>query len=800
MKEYYLSIVMRYGEGTHVLFSMENDMMVKEEVYHFVQNPVKKNGILTWDTDVIFQEILHGMKKCKEIGKIPVSVGITGWGCDYVLLDKKNEMIGGAFHGMDQRSWWLGDEIGKFLPESDLYSMTGLWKRPFISLYQLMADKLEIPERIERAEHFLLLTDYFHFLLCGIMKNEYTGAATSMLINPNTKDWNHELIEILGLPHRIFGEIVRPGEQLSELLPEIADIIGYNCKVILPCTYDMASMCAALPSNEKNAIFIRSDEYASIGREIQEADCSERSRKYSFTNDAAYQGYLYYEIIMGVGMMQRIRSELAPELSLAEIGDMAQQAKITSVVDILDPRYHYAESIAKAVADACGEMGQTIPKTVGEYASVLFRSLAKAFAEAVENTEKLTEQKGACIHVIGTIYDVHYLNQLLAEETGLPVTAGPIDARAVGNAIIQMISSGVFRNLKEARECIGRSFEIHRYYPHARESISDAQVVQSWNTAEIVIRCAKLLSGTKDFDFAINQVLLEISKVVRPDRLMIIGTDHITVNVLYEWTAIDVPPRKTYLQNIPYEAIEVWEKYVREDGVVIQRKGESSLGIKRFNDDIIPKSFIPNMMAVPLFNNEKLIGYLGVENFLDEEIINIRELLETISFFIASEMIVHRLMMELKVLGSTDMLTGVNNRNAMNGKISELAGKTVPVGVLYADVNGLKRVNDEQGHIAGDALIKRAGEILMKVFASSCIFRAGGDEFVIIEDNVDQNLFLREVQKLEDILAKEKGIAIAVGYHWSETAVDLNDTVRKADEAMYENKQKFYKEHNLKPR
>ena len=176
MKEYYLTVVMRYGEGTHALFSVEDGIMVKEEVYHFVQQPVKENGILAWDTEAIFREILLGMKKCREIGKIPVSVGITGWGSDYVLLDAKKEMIGGAFYGMDRRSWELGDEIGKSLPESKLYSMTGLWKRPFTSLYQLMADKVEMSERIENAEHFLTLTDYFHFLLCGIMKNEYTGA------------------------------------------------------------------------------------------------------------------------------------------------------------------------------------------------------------------------------------------------------------------------------------------------------------------------------------------------------------------------------------------------------------------------------------------------------------------------------------------------------------------------------------------------------------------------------------------------------------------------------------------------
>ena len=661
-------------------------------------------------------------------------------------------------------------------------------------IFELAATLLhEMPQRMEKAEHFLTLTDYLHFLLCGIMKNEYTGAATSMLINPKTGNWHHELIEILELPGRIFGEIAGPGEELSELLPEIADIVGYSCKVILPCTYDVASMFTTLPLNEKNAIFIRSDEYASIGREIQEADCSERSRKYSFTNGAAYHGYLYYTNIMGVGIVKKVQAELAPEFSLAEISDMAQRAKTNSTVDVLDPRYHSADSVAKVVADACKEVGQTIPKTIGEYAAILFRSLAKAFAETIENTEKLTGQKSSCIHIIGTAYDAHYLNQLLADETGLPVTSGPTMARFVGNAIVQMISSGVFRNLHEAQECVRKSFEIHRYFPHAKEHVSDEQVMQSWNTAEIVIRCAKLLSGTKDFDFAMNQVLLEISKVVRPDRVMIIGTNRVTAKVLYEWAAIDVPARKSQLQDFPYAAIELWEKYAREEGVVIRREGENPSWMNQVHNDILVQNQIKNLMAVPLYDNEELIGYLGVENFLDEEIVNIRELLETISFFVASVMVNHRLMTE-------DLLTGVCNRNTMNGKISGLDGKSVPVGILYADVNGLKRVNDEQGHIAGDALIKRAAGILTKVFAPSCVFRAGGDEFVIIVDDIEQESFFEEVRKMEDILAKEQGIAMAVGYKWAESAMNLNETVKKADEAMYENKQRFYRENHLKPR
>lgn len=174
-KQYYLSIVMRYGEGSHILFWLEDGVMKKKRIYHFVNEPVVKDGILTWDVENLFEEILIGMKKCREAGMIPYSVGITGWGFDYVFLDKEGKRTGDVYHGMDRRSWGMGEEIDKIFQESEIYSMTGGRKQPFSILYQLMADKVQKPERLEKAEHLLILPDYFHYLLTGVMKSEYTS-------------------------------------------------------------------------------------------------------------------------------------------------------------------------------------------------------------------------------------------------------------------------------------------------------------------------------------------------------------------------------------------------------------------------------------------------------------------------------------------------------------------------------------------------------------------------------------------------------------------------------------------------
>lgn len=481
------------------------------------------------------------------------------------------------------------------------------------------------------------------------------------MADPKTGDWHWKLIRKLGFPKRLFGEIIRPGTVLSEsLLPKIVETIGYSCKVTVPCTYDASSLFVALPSKEEDSIIIRADDYASIGMEISEADCSEKSRKYEFTNEAGYQ---YYKIVMGVGLLKQVQAVLAPDISLAEISSLAVRSKIHSVVDVFDRRFHLTENVAEEIASACREVGEEVPKTVGDYGAVIYRSLARAFSKAVSEVEERTGKRGSCVHVLGMAQEAHYLNQMIAEETQKSVTAGPKDTRAVGNAVVQMMANGVFSDLSEARECIGKSFYIRYFTPHKRESVSEKQVLRSYNTAEMAIRCAKLLSGHKDYDFAMNQVLLEISKVVHPD-----------------------------------------------------------------------------------------------------------------------------------------MLTGVYNRNAMNAKISELNEKQVSVGVLYADVNGLKRVNDELGHIAGDALIKRAAGVLMQVFDRQYVFRAGGDEFVIIMGDVEREAFLEKVTGLEEILKRAKEFSMAVGYRFTETAERLDQTVREADEAMYANKQRYYREHRLKPR
>ncbi|MCR5656454.1 MAG: diguanylate cyclase [Butyrivibrio sp.] len=798
--EYYLSICIHFEEGWHTLFYKENDVLHMEEIHRFNMQKKECCDGLVFDIDHIFLEILYGMKKCKDVGKLPKSVGITGWTSDYVLLDENDKIIRECYDGFWGQYSVTSEEVEWYIPESKLYSLTGKKKAVSLPLYQLLYDKIHREGVVEKASCMMPIPDYLHFLLCGKKVVEYTSAASSQLFDLNEGIWYKELIDKLELPYGIFCDVVRPGTNLGKIQSEIEKEIGYSCNVVVPCVFDNASTFTALPANDEHPIFIRADNYAAIGIKIDRADYSEVSRKYEYTNEALYDGFQYYKYVVGTAPLEAIINESGIKMDFEELIKLAETEKIQSIIDFNDSRFISTDNTLQKVEDSCREQGMIVPKTIGEAAAVVCRSIIKIITQNVMDIQKHVNIKASSIHVLGMAQDIDYMNQLIADETGLFVTSGPKDTRLVGNAIIQMMAGGEFANLSEARNCISRSFNIKHYQPSKKVNISEKQLRQAYNTSQIAIRCAKYLYGVRDFDAGVNQVLSEIGKAVHPDRVTIVGIDGESVNMLYEWTAYDIQPMITTIKNIPTEAIWLWTDAISKNGVFIQKNGEITDGRSQIHLDIIENGRINNILEVPLYDKDDCVGFLGVENFIEDEIVNIQELLETVSFFIAAVLVNERLVMKLRILSNTDMLTGVYNRNAMNVFISELSEKNLPVGVLYADVNGLKKVNDEFGHAAGDSLIKRASGILMQVFDRTNIFRAGGDEFVVIMSDSSKNDFLKNIKKLEDILFKAKEFSMAIGYKYTDNSMMIDRIVREADEAMYANKQKYYRDHHLKPR
>lgn len=464
MTEYYLAVDIGASSGRHILAHMEDGRMVMEEMHRFPNGLVQKGGEACWDLEQLFREIKTGLVKCREAGKTPVSMGIDTWAVDYVLLDEQGNILGNTVGYRDRRTEGMDALVYAEIPEEELYGRTGIQKQIFNTIYQLRAVKERHPEYLEQAESMLMVPDYFHYLLTGKKAAEYTNATTTQLVSPAAKDWDWELIERLGYPKRIFQPVAKPGCVLGNFTKEIQEELGFDCQVILPATHDTGSAVLAVPSNEDKTLYISSGTWSLMGVERMEADCSAKSRELNFTNEGGYDyRFRYLKNIMGLWMIQSLKKELKDEYSFAQLCSMAEQEEISSLVDCNDNRFLAPDSMTAAVQAYCQERGQQVPETPAQLASVIYRSLADCYGKTVTEIEEITGERYSRLHVVGGGANADYLNRLTAEATKKTVLAGPTEATAIGNLLVQMMAKGVFGGLQEARQCVYESFDIATY-------------------------------------------------------------------------------------------------------------------------------------------------------------------------------------------------------------------------------------------------------------------------------------------------------------------------------------------------
>lgn len=467
MQKHYLAIDIGASSGRHILGCIENGKMKLEEVYRFDNGMNEKGDNLVWDMDHLFSEIVNGMKKCAEIGKIPVTMAIDTWGVDYVLLDEHDVMLGEPYGYRDSRTKGMDLEVYKFISEEKLYERTGIQKQMFNTIYQLMADKMQQPENLKKAKTLLMFPDYFQFLLTGNKVSEYTDATTGQLVDPVKNQWDKELIELLGYPTGMFLPLQMPGTVVGDLKEEIQKAVGYNCEVVLCASHDTASAVMAMPVVEGSGLYISSGTWSLMGIEIDKAICTEESRVSNFTNEGGYEyRYRHLRNIMGLWMIQSVRKELDKKYSYPELCAMAEECKdFPSRVDVNDDGFMAPKSMIKAIQEYCEKTKQDIPETPGELAAVIYQSLSMCYGETVRAMEASTGMTFDSIHVIGGGSNASYLNQLTANATGKTVYAGPGEATAIGNLMAQMIRAGELGSLSEARKCVYNSFNIVTYNP-----------------------------------------------------------------------------------------------------------------------------------------------------------------------------------------------------------------------------------------------------------------------------------------------------------------------------------------------
>lgn len=462
--QYYLAVDIGASSGRHILSHLENGKIILEEIYRFLNGMVEVDGEKVWDSQKLFEDILTGMKKCYELGKIPVSMGIDTWAVDFALLDKEDNLIGKTVGYRDGRTKGMDREVYKVISQDELYERTGIQKQIFNTIYQLMAVKMKKPQELADAKTMLLIPDYFNFLLTGRKVTEYTNASTTQLLHPETKEWDFELIDMLGFPRDIFTEIKLPGAIVGELTEEIQKKVGFCCKVVLPATHDTGSAVVAVPSNEEDVLYISSGTWSLMGTELKEAICTKESMEKNLTNEGGYDyRFRYLKNIMGMWMINSAKKEIADDMSYADICAMASKTTIASIVPANDDRFLAPKNMTEEVKAACRESGQQVPEGIAEVAAVIYHSLAKCYADTMNEIEEIIGKNYDCIHIVGGGSNAVYLNELTAKACGKTVYTGPTEATAVGNVAAQMIAAGELADLKSARECIFHSFKINKY-------------------------------------------------------------------------------------------------------------------------------------------------------------------------------------------------------------------------------------------------------------------------------------------------------------------------------------------------
>ncbi len=462
---YHLGVDIGASSGRHIIGWVEDGVMKYEEVYRFYNGLDDVDGTLCWNTERLFSEIKAGMKKCAEIGKVPATMAIDTWGVDFVLLDKEGKIIGNSVGYRDSRTEGYVEKTFEVMSKRKLYDITGLGTNTFNTLFQLVSLKDNHPEQLDEAEDFLMIPDYFVYLLTGNKFNEYTNASTTELIDVKTNSWSEEILDTFGIKKSIFRDLSQPGTNAGKLLPAIKDEVGFDLDVILAASHDTASAVMAVPSNEEDVMYISSGTWSLMGIESLTPQLADICMEHSFTNEGGYNyRYRVLKNIMGLWMIQNVKKELDDKYSFAELCDMASEnADFPSIVDAVNNRFLAPKNMTEEIKAYCRDTNQSVPETVGQLTAVIYNSLAKCYADCANEIEQFTGKKYAAINIIGGGSNADYLNRITAKTSGRTVLAGPSEATAIGNLMAQMLSVGTFKNLADARDCVINSFDIKIY-------------------------------------------------------------------------------------------------------------------------------------------------------------------------------------------------------------------------------------------------------------------------------------------------------------------------------------------------
>ncbi|MCL4797611.1 MAG: rhamnulokinase [Bryobacteraceae bacterium] len=473
---HFLAVDLGAESGRAMLGRLEQNRLELEELHRFPNQPVRLPDGLYWDALRLFHEIREGLRVAGRERKLHLDgIGVDTWGVDFGIVDAGGRLVDAPRHYRDARNNGMLERTFEAAPRERIFELTGLQFMQFNSLYQLYAAKLEGTAglRTEGAQ-LLFMPDLLNYWLSGARKNELTIASTSQFYNPATKQWAFELFETLGLPAGLLGEIVQPGAKLGTLLDEVADTSGLDgVPVFATAGHDTAAAVAAAPATgERPWCYISSGTWSLMGLELAEPLIHRGVLKANFTNEAGAAGRIrFLKNIAGLWLVQECRRAWmleTREYSYAQLTGMAAQAPAFQAV--LDPdAFLEPGHMPERIADYCRRTGQTAPEQPGTMVRVILESLALRYRQVLELLDELGGQRVEVIHIMGGGSKNTLLNQFVADATGRTVIAGPTEATAAGNVLVQAMGAGAVRDLEEARAVVRASFPLETFEPGKRE-------------------------------------------------------------------------------------------------------------------------------------------------------------------------------------------------------------------------------------------------------------------------------------------------------------------------------------------
>lgn len=449
----YLAIDIGASSGRHILGSVENGKIVLTEIYRFENGIKDENGTLVWDIQHLVNEVIRGIARCKEIGKIPSTVAIDTWGVDYVLLDKNKKEILPVVSYRDSRTDKVQDEVAQIISQQELYAKTGIQKQNFNTIYQLYCDKKS--GKLENARHFLMMPDYLSFKLTGKIANEYTNATTTGLVNAESKGWDKKILSMLDIDESLFLPLCNPGTVLGEFSKNIQSELGFNSTVIFAPSHDTASAVAACPLDEKS-VYISSGTWSLVGTENTFPILTSEAQKANFTNEGgAEYRFRFLKNIMGMWLFQNIRKELGKKYTYDEMMIMAMKSGYNKAFSPNLPSLVAPESMLTSIRTALGEENLSLANALKS----VYISLAKSYDKAIKDIEKICRKQIENIIIVGGGSKDSYLNKLTAQYTGKRVVTGLSEATATGNLLSQIMYDKKI-SLAKARDIVKNSFDI----------------------------------------------------------------------------------------------------------------------------------------------------------------------------------------------------------------------------------------------------------------------------------------------------------------------------------------------------